>query len=109
MSKKKKLEFYGDRLKKRKQTDSIFAPKNYDSKLFSSEKNPRKFSEDIFGAIDKNKPYYETQLEKGTNIEMEHTRHRDIAEQIAKDHLYENPKYYSKFNPKKKSKEFLVN
>lgn len=34
------------------------------------------------------------QLKKGIEIELEHTSDRDAAEEIAKDHLRENSKYY---------------
>lgn len=36
------------------------------------------------------------EFENGINTEMEHTDDRLVAESIALDHLYENPKYYSK-------------
>ena len=35
-------------------------------------------------------------LAKGRRIEMEHTRSRRLAEQIAMDHLAEDPRYYEK-------------
>lgn len=37
---------------------------------------------------------FEEQLEKGTVHELEHTKNKEIAKQIALDHLKENPKYY---------------
>ena len=37
------------------------------------------------------------QLKIGTKIEMEHTRSKKIAENIAKDHLKEYPNYYTEF------------
>ena len=39
--------------------------------------------------------YDPEQLKMGIRIEMEHTTNPLIAEKIAKDHLVENPKYYS--------------
>lgn len=36
------------------------------------------------------------QLDIGVKIEMEHTNNKDEAMEIALDHLWENPKYYSK-------------
>jgi hypothetical protein len=36
------------------------------------------------------------ELSKGIKVEMEHTNNRQRAKEIAMDHLYENPKYYSK-------------
>jgi len=37
----------------------------------------------------------ENQVKIGIKIEYEHTSDIDIAEKIAKDHLYEHPKYYT--------------
>lgn len=37
-----------------------------------------------------------TQLVKGIKVEMEHTTDKDIAREIALDHLKEDPKYYDK-------------
>jgi hypothetical protein len=36
------------------------------------------------------------QLNKGIRVEMEHTKNRKIAKEIAMDHLFEDPKYYDK-------------
>lgn len=36
------------------------------------------------------------QLHRGTEVEMEHTRSRKIAQRIAMDHLVEDPAYYQK-------------
>ena len=37
-------------------------------------------------------------LEAGIRIELEHTTSKDIATEIAMDHLYEDPKYYEKLS-----------
>jgi hypothetical protein len=36
------------------------------------------------------------QLRRGTEVELEHTSSRAIAQRIAMDHLTEDPKYYRK-------------
>jgi len=36
------------------------------------------------------------QLEKGIKVEMEHTTSKEVAKEIAMDHLWEDPKYYNK-------------
>jgi hypothetical protein len=36
------------------------------------------------------------QFKKGISVEMEHTTDREIAKEIALDHLFEDPKYYDK-------------
>lgn len=36
------------------------------------------------------------QLKKGISVEMEHTKDKGKAREIAMDHLYEDPKYYTK-------------
>lgn len=38
------------------------------------------------------------QLDKGTKVEMEHTKDKELAKKIAMDHLFEIPDYYSKLN-----------
>lgn len=37
-----------------------------------------------------------SQLEKGTEIEVEHTQDRGLAKEIALDHLWEYPDYYDR-------------
>jgi len=36
------------------------------------------------------------QLNKGIKVEMEHTKDRKVAKEIAMDHLFEDPRYYDK-------------
>jgi hypothetical protein len=36
------------------------------------------------------------QIAIGTKVEMEHTRNRRLAREIAMDHLVEDPRYYDK-------------
>ena len=38
----------------------------------------------------------EKELEKGAKVEMEHTDSHEQAKKVAMDHLFENPKYYTK-------------
>ena len=42
------------------------------------------------------------QLQMGMKVEMEHTNDKKIAREVAMDHLYENPKYYSKLTKMEK-------
>ena len=37
-----------------------------------------------------------TELQKGLEVEKEHTNSISIAKEIAMDHLFEDPKYYTK-------------
>jgi hypothetical protein len=46
--------------------------------------------------ITKMKMFLSKQLEKGIKVEMEHTKDKSKAKEIAMDHLYEDPKYYTK-------------
>ena len=39
-----------------------------------------------------------SQLNKGIKVEMEHTEDKEIAKEIAMDHLYEDPNYYNKLS-----------
>lgn len=41
------------------------------------------------------------EFEKGLNVEKEHTSDPKVAEEIAKDHLFEDPKYYTKLDAAK--------
>jgi hypothetical protein len=40
--------------------------------------------------------YLKDQLEKGIEVEYEHTTHRDVALEIPLDHLNELPDYYER-------------
>jgi hypothetical protein len=44
------------------------------------------------------------QYQKGIKVEMEHTSDRQIACEISKDHLFEDPKYYDKLETIEESK-----
>jgi len=48
------------------------------------------------GPYNKVLSYVKQQLQKGIKVEMEHTTDLGIAEEIAMDHLWEDPKYYEK-------------
>jgi hypothetical protein len=45
------------------------------------------------------------QLEIGIKHELEHTKDRQIAKEIAKDHLSEDPNYYEKIKKIEKTKK----
>lgn len=49
-----------------------------------------------------------SQLDKGIKVELEHTSHRDVAREIALDHLAEDPRYYDKLD-KADLEETLIN
>jgi hypothetical protein len=58
-----------------------------------------KEQEQLKGGTGDNKPdsdFNSQQLEIGIKHEMEHTKNRKIAKEIAKDHLSEDPNYYKK-------------
>lgn len=38
------------------------------------------------------------ELAKGIEVETEHTKDKEIAKEIAMDHLVEDPKYYTKIS-----------
>lgn len=44
---------------------------------------------------DSDEEFDSKQLEMGTEVEFEHTKDREAAKEIAKDHLREHPKYYT--------------
>lgn len=45
------------------------------------------------------------QLDKGDDVEMEHTDSKEEAEEIAMDHVYEDPKYYDELDKMEKRRE----
>ncbi len=49
---------------------------------------------DIAEKHDTSSIYIKDQLEKGAEVEKEHTNNKELAEEIAKDHLVESPQYY---------------
>jgi len=63
---------------------------------------PQKFGKsrlsfkDFFRDVDDNMGYNPEQLARGTEVEMEHTTDREMAATIAKQHLAEDPAYYTK-------------
>lgn len=65
-----------------------------DRKTKSEEELEDKYS-------DKPEDHIDDQLEMGIEVEMEHTKDRKTAEEIARDHLDEDPDYYSKLKKAK--------
>jgi hypothetical protein len=47
----------------------------------------------------------EEQLRKGMRVEMEHTNNKELAREIAMDHLVEHPKYYDELEKMEKKLE----
>jgi hypothetical protein len=45
------------------------------------------------------------EFKKGISVEMEHTTDRGVAKEIALDHLFEDPKYYTKLSSVEKQNE----
>jgi len=52
--------------------------------------------EKYFKRVNNNIEYDPTELKMGIEVEKEHTNNPKIAETIAKHHLEEDPKYYTK-------------
>lgn len=52
------------------------------------------------GLADRNNPrdFDPVQLKKGIKVEFEHTKDHNLAQEIAMDHLSEDPEYYSKLD-----------
>lgn len=48
-----------------------------------------------------------SQIEKGIKIEMEHTTDAQIAREIAKDHIWEDPEYYTKLADIEKHEQYI--
>lgn len=58
----------------------------------SEDKSFKKF----FKKVNPDIEFGEEQLNMGKEVEKEHTTDEDVAETIAKHHLSEDPKYYTK-------------
>lgn len=74
-------------------------PKKIDKRIKKNNKHIKIFDDYIIGGLGDNKTDEEfdaVELSRGINIEMEHTNDRNIAKEIAKDHLSEDPDYYKK-------------
>lgn len=52
--------------------------------------------EKFFKDVNENIEYDPKELKMGIKVEQEHTTNKSIAEIIAKHHLAEDPKYYTK-------------
>jgi hypothetical protein len=70
--------------------------KKYLKKLYTVEDEERPSFEKYFKRVDDSIQYDPEELKKGIKVEHEHTTDSQIAEIIAKQHLAEDPKYYSK-------------
>lgn len=60
-------------------------------------------------AIEKMLQHLEIQMEMGIKVEMEHTDDLSIAAEIAKDHLTEDPDYYTKLKKIEEGMKHVVN
>lgn len=63
------------------------------------KKHPNYSKEEIPGGLAKGKSpkdFNPESLKKGIEVELEHASDRKIAEEIAMDHLTEDPRYYEK-------------
>ena len=63
------------------------------------KKIAKKFEQQLAGGLaDQKSPsdFNQKALAKGIKIELEHTDDKDLAKEIAMDHLTEDPKYYDK-------------
>lgn len=50
------------------------------------------------GKVEKMLEHLKLEFKKGIKTELEHTTDKNIAREIAMDHLYEDPKYYTKLS-----------
>lgn len=70
-----------------------------DFKTFFNEQLARGMSlEDIARKHNVDIKYLQDEVNKGIKVEHEHTSDKDKAYRIALDHLFEDPKYYSKLD-----------
>jgi len=87
--------------KEEQDTDKLKGGK---SKRMSLTDIAKKHTKDKFAKIqskerfEKMFDHLKSQLTKGIKVEMEHTKDRDVAKEIAMDHLFEDPNYYNKLS-----------
>ena len=79
-----------------KNTDQMLLEKAYQAVLNGLAKG--KSLEDIAKKHDCKISKLQDELDKGIKVEMEHTNNKAIAREIAMDHIYENPKYYTRLS-----------
>lgn len=77
-------------------TKSKGGPVNMKEDSISGGLSDKKTLKDISKKHNKSVKDLLKQLMKGIKVEKEHTDNKNIAKEIAKDHLYEDPKYYDK-------------
>jgi hypothetical protein len=58
--------------------------------------------EKFFKGVNSDIEYNPQQLKMGVDVEMEHTDNKEVAETIAKQHLEEDPEYYTKLKKMEK-------
>lgn len=93
--------------KSKKKNESIEEELRIDINSLGDEKIPGGLAADIPGSMedkhqaiadmhDVSKEEIDAEVEKGVKAEMEHTEDEEIAHEIAMDHVYEDPDYYTK-------------
>jgi len=78
----------------------------YVTGIYKKMKGGKVAEEKIPGGLSKGKKptdFDQGQLAKGVKVEMEHTTDPDLAQEIAMDHLTEDPKYYQKLEKVEKA------
>jgi len=58
--------------------------------------------EKFFKGVNSDIDYDLQQLKMGIDVEMEHTNNKEVSETIAKQHLEEDPEYYTKLKKMEK-------
>jgi hypothetical protein len=79
--------------KKKQMSEEVLKGGKADNKTFDELVNKYKTKGKDIKIVEKE---LKNQLNKGINVEMEHTDNRKKAKEIAMDHLFEDPKYYDK-------------
>lgn len=74
--------------------------KNFKSFLNRPTSSPETLAKKHNVSID----HIHSQLQRGIETELEHTKHEDVAREIALDHIGEDPNYYTKLTKMEKSK-----
>ncbi len=98
-------------INKKTSFDSVEAMVNDLQKRVGLDLIGKTASDKLPGGLADNMPsnvFDEKQLEQGIKHELEHTNDSKLAEEIAKDHLIEDPKYYDKLEEMEKKAKCIL-
>jgi hypothetical protein len=86
----------GSGLNQSTMADAIKYKQSFTEENLEGGKSDRRTITDLAKKHKVDNRFLARQLHRGIKVEMEHTNNKETAREIAMDHLYEDPKYYTK-------------